>query len=204
MPAKKLPDTSLVKVVSQMTVKYKDIFDMKAFYEALYEWFKEHEWKDLDDNFDHWETYYGERIDAKGAREIWIMWRLYKEPKDSAMLRYHLDLDFHCIGLIATEIVREGVKIAVNKGEVNLMTNAFIEKLYEQKFSKNPVLRLFTELFTKRIYRKELKQREKELYQETYALQNFMKQWFKLKRYLPYEEVKSFFPSYAWPSHLKE
>ncbi len=204
MPAKRVPSSSLVKVVTAMRVKYKDIFDMKAFYEALYEWFKEHEWKDMDDNFEHWETYYGERSDAKGAREIWIMWRLYKMPQESTMLRYYLDLDFHCIALVNTEIVREGMKLAANKGEVELTTNAFIEKIYEEKFSQNPVLKLFAALFTQRIYRRELKQREKELYQEAYALQNFIKQWFKLKRYLPYEEARSFFPSYAWPSHMKE
>jgi len=47
-------------------------------------------------------------------------------------------------------------------------------------------------------------QRKKELYQEVYQLQNFLKQWFKLKRYLPYEETKNYSPSYAWPSHLRE
>ena len=55
-----------------------------------------------------------------------------------------------------------------------------------------------------RFLSKELEDHRKELYREAYIMQNFMKQWFKLKRYLPYEESKSFFPSYAWPSHKKE
>ena len=59
-------------------------------------------------------------------------------------------------------------------------------------------------IFQKRIYRKKFEERKKELYKESYALNNFIKQWFKLKRYLPYEESKNFFPSYAWPSHLRE
>ena len=50
---------------------------------------------------------------------------------------------------------------------------------------------------------KQLEERKKELYREAYVLQTFIKQWFKLKRYLPYEETKSFFPSAAYPSHIK-
>ncbi len=206
-----------------MKLKYKDIFDMKAFYEALYEYLKENEWGDPDDTLDatsgepinptvprseHWETYYGERIDAKGLRELWIQWRLFKDPKEAPFLRYYLDIDFHCLGLaFGVEIVKEGMKLSVNRGEVELTINSYIEKVYEKKFTEGGMkwlLKPLTEMFTKRIYRKELKAREKELYQETYALQQFIKQWFKMKRYLPYEEVKSFFPSYAWPSHVKE
>lgn len=190
---------------------------MKAFYEALYEWFKEYEWGDVDDSLDqegnwlnptvapneHWETYYGERIDAKGMKEIWIQWRLFKDPKNAPFLRYYLDVDFHCLGLHSTDVIKEGVKLSVHRGEVELTINSFIEKRYETEFQKS-LLRHVAKLFTQRVYRKELKAREKELYQETYALQNFIKQWFKMKRYLPYEEVKSFFPSYAWPGHVKE
>lgn len=208
MPVFKIkPDP--IPVVAGMKVKYKDIFDIKAFYEALFEWSKEYGWGDLMDSgggvqSEHWETYYGERVDQKGSREIWFQWRLFKDPPHAPFLRYYLDMDFHVLGLSNAEIVREGMKIAANKGEIEITTNTFIEKRYEKAFSKSAFLKPITSLFTERVYRKELKQREKELYQETYALQNFMKQWFKLKRYLPYEEVKGFFPSYAWPSHLKE
>jgi hypothetical protein len=53
-------------------------------------------------------------------------------------------------------------------------------------------------------FRGEFEIQKKMLYQEAYELQNFIKQWLKIKRYLPYEEEKSFFPSRAWPSHIKE
>ena len=56
---------SLFPEFSPMRVKYKDIFDMKAFYEALHEWLQEYGWKDYEDQVgagDHWESFYGERI----------------------------------------------------------------------------------------------------------------------------------------------
>ena len=202
MPHKKVK--ALEPVVKYMRVKYKDIFDMKGFYDALHEYLKEHEWMDVEDKLDHWETYYGERIDQSGAKEIWIQWRLFKEPRDAPFLNYYLDIDFHCLGLTSTEVVREGAKWKVNKGEVELVIKSFLEKKYESEFEGNFFLKEIKTIFSNRIYHTEIEQRKKQLYQETYALQNFIKQWFKLKRYLPYEEIKGFFPSYAWPSHMKQ
>lgn len=205
MPPKEVGPT--ITVIKEMKLKYKDIFDMKNLYEALYEWFKEYDWKDVYEGGEHWETLYGERIDRNGARQIWIQWRLCKEPPGAPFLKYYLDLDFQVIALTNTEVIKDGVKISTNKGEINLITSSYIEKEYEEKAKKSSFYPLFgwlIDIFNQRVYRRELKIREKELYQETYALNNFIKQWFKLKRYLPYEESKNFFPSYAWPSHLKE
>lgn len=202
MPNKKVK--GLINVVPRFRVKYRDVFDLKAFYEALYEYLKEYEWIDQEDKKDHWETYYGERIDNTGAREIWFQWRPVKDPKDAPFIRYYLDFDFHCIAITSAEVVKDGLKLKVNKGEIEMFMEAFMELRYDKEFEKNWVLKEFKTLFTKRIYRRMLEQRKKELYQETYALQNFVKQWFKMKRYLPYEETKSFFTSQAWPSHMKE
>ena len=184
-------------------VKYKDIFDLKGFYETLFEYLKEHGWDDGKGGVEHWESYYGERIDQSGAKEIWMNWRLAKDA-DGAPLKYYLDFTWHCIAISKAEIVRNGQKLSMNKGEVELKIWAFIEKKYEGAFNQHSFLKMFTNIFTKRIYRKALEARKKELYQETYALQNFIKQWFKLKRYLPYEETKNFYPSAAYPSHIKE
>ncbi|PIZ51324.1 hypothetical protein COY27_03935 [Candidatus Woesearchaeota archaeon CG_4_10_14_0_2_um_filter_33_13] len=187
-----------------MRIKYKDVFDLKGFYEALHEWLLENNWKDKETKpLDYWENYYGERIAQNGMREIWIQWRVWK-PSDSEKLDYYLDMDWHCIAISNTEIVRDGRKIKLNKGEVELKIRVYIDKTYEKEFSQNSFLKAISSLFTKKIYREELERSEKELYQEAYAFSNFIKQWFKLKRYLPYEESKPFFTSQAFPSHLKE
>ncbi|MBI2669132.1 hypothetical protein HYX14_04790 [Candidatus Woesearchaeota archaeon] len=192
--------------VHMLKVKYKDIFDLKAFYETMHEWLLEHEWGDLQENIDRWETFYGERVGAGNVKELWFQWRVWKEGKKigSPFLNYYLDFNFHVIGLTTTEIVREGRKISVNKGELEILIKAVIDEVYKEKFAEQTLLKQVQELFTRRLYRKTVEQRKKELYQEVYVLQNLIKQWFKLKRYLPYEEAKGFYPSQAWPSHLKE
>jgi hypothetical protein len=201
---KKIPGNKLITIMPTMKMKYKDLFDLASFYEYLKEWYIDHEWSDDEDGKDHWETNYGERITSGGVKEIWFWWRLTKKAPQSSYLKYYVDMDFHVLGLSDAEIIRDGNKFKVNKGEINIEINAFIEKTFESKFDKNFILKQIKSLFTRRIYRKNLENRKRELYQEIYQLNNFIKQWFKLRRYLPYEESKGFFKSYAWPSHVKD
>ncbi|HLC52249.1 MAG TPA: hypothetical protein VJI98_03340 [Candidatus Nanoarchaeia archaeon] len=204
MPKKKIQGDQLIKdAVPQIRIKYKDIFDLNEFYKALREWFNDKQWVDEEDKNEHWETYYGERL-AGGSREIWWWWRLFKKAPDSDYLKYYIDIDVHCLGIVDTEVIVNGNKLKVNKGEIDFYMKGMIEKTYEAEFEKNWLLREVKDIFSRRIYRKNLEQRRKELYQEMYELNNFIKQWLKLKRYLPYEEAPDFFSSYAWPSHLKE
>lgn len=200
MPKKEV-EGKLVPIPA-LKMKYKDIFNLKEFYKALHEWFKEYEWKDMESEDDRWESYYGERSSPGGAKEIWIWWRLYKKAPETEYLNYYLDLDFHVIGLVPTEVIKGGNKIKTQSGEIELKIRGYVELKYMSKFKESAILSRLEKLFTKRIY-KGTTERERELYQEVHALYNFVKQWFKLKRYLPYEERATFFPSQAWPSHQK-
>ena len=195
---------SIFPEFNPLRIKYKDIFDLKAFYETLREYFLEQGWGNTEgDIADHWETYYGEKIDGGGAKELWMRWRLVKNAPDTSFIRYYLDIDWHVLALVSAEVVRDGQKLKVNKGECELNIRAYLDPLYKKQFEKDFFLKQILNIFSKRVYRRTLEQRKKELYQEVYALQNFIKQWFKMKRYLPYEESKAFFPSQAWPSHQK-
>jgi hypothetical protein len=192
---------------SPITVKYKDIFNFKDYYTALKFWLNEYGWEDgvEDSPKNEWfETYYNERVDPAGSREMRIRWHLTKPAPGNAKLQYHLDMQFHVLALTNTEVIRDGQKIKTNKGECELKINAAIEKKYEDELEKSGILKPFKKLFTNRVYNTILDEKKKELYQEIYIFQNFIKQWLKLKRYLPYEEVKVFHPSQAFPSHQKD
>ncbi|MAG60833.1 hypothetical protein CL619_03530 [archaeon] len=190
-------------------VKFKDIFNLKQFYIALHHWLDEYGWEahklvngkvKLDG--ERYEIYYREKITGGGAKEMDILWRMWRPAPNSNWLRQHMDFKFKVLGTTATEVIRDGQKFKAHKGEVSIEVNAGIEKLYIPAFEQHPILKPFLQIFDKRVY--EIQEKEKELYQEVYVLMNFIKQWFKLKRYLPYEESKSFFPSQAWPSHHRE
>ena len=197
---------SIFPEFAPLKVKYKDVFDLKEFYEGFWEWLKEQGWKDWENDLDTFERFYGERVSQGGVKELWIRWRPYKVPEPYASmeeppLRYYFDIDFHVLGLTSAEIIKDGKKIKADKGEIEVTIRAYIEKNYEAKFEEHGLLRHVIDIFSLRIYKKTLEDRRRELYREAYVLQTFIKQWFKLKTHLPYEETESFFPSKAWPSH---
>ena len=200
MPHKKIKHS--ITPFKTIRIKYKDLFDFKDFYSSLHFWFLENGWRDKEDKDEHWETFYSERISG-GAREIWIRWRLTK-PADGADLTYYFDVDFHVLGLVKQELIIDGKKIKVDNGEVDMNFSGYIEQNFKEKFEKHGLLKHVLELFTKRVYEATLEQRKKEFYQEAYALQNWIKRWFKLFRHLPYEESQSFYPSSARPSLKRE
>ncbi|MBI2665764.1 hypothetical protein HYX12_04040 [Candidatus Woesearchaeota archaeon] len=205
MPRKKVKH--LVPIYPEnvpMRIKFKDIFDLPMFYKTYREWFLEYDWKDEEGDGDHWESYYGERIDQKGMREIWFLWRLTKDPPHSKYIKYYMDIDVHCVAITDTEIIKDGKKLKSNKGEIEMKIWAYVQEKFQDEFEKHSLLKQVSHLFAHRIYDKEVYQRRKELHQEMYVMQNFIKQWFKLKTNLPYEESKQFWRSFAWPSHLKE
>ncbi len=204
MPAGKVKDTiPLFGPIGQVRVKYKDVFDLKEFYDALHEYLLEHEWQPHDGGREEWETYYGERIGQTGSKEIWIIWKVKKDTPGKKII-YHLDFTWHCIGIQKTEIVKEGRKWSAHKGEAEIIMKAYLQQKYLTELGEHPILKHFKGVVGKRLYHKDLELKKKELYQEVYAMQSWIKQWFKMKRYLPYDEAKSFYPSFAWPSHLKE
>lgn len=192
-----------------LKVKYKDVFEFKSFYEELWEWCKEHGWRDWEQDGENFERFYGERITTGGIKEIWIRWRTWKPAdwsptipgKKETYLTFYLDIDFHLLGMGSTEIIKDGKKIKTDKGEIEVSIKPFIEKNYEYEFDKHPILKHALELFSQRLYKRKIDERKKDLYREAYVMQTFIKQWFQLKTYQPYAQGENFFPSKAWPSH---
>ena len=71
-------------------IKYTDVIDLRDFYKSLHEWLMENDWVDEGDKKDRYETFYGERRDTNGTKEIWIYWRMFKDPPNTTAFRYYL------------------------------------------------------------------------------------------------------------------
>ena len=207
MPVKRL--NNAVQAAS-FTVKFKDIFNLKEFYKAMHEWLLEYNWSSVDasgnlESKDHWETLYLERAGLEGDKEMWWWWRLQKIPTDNSYYKFHLDIDSHPLYVLDTEVVRNGKKFKCHKGEVEVKVWAYIEFDYTGEWSTHPILKMFNKMFPRRIFKKEIfEDHKQELYREIYIFQDFMKRWFKLKRFLPYEEISPFFTPFTYPTWKKE
>ena len=191
---------------ARFRIKWKDIFNVKEFYKAIHEWLEENSWKDMEDGKDHYETLYFEKIGFFNDKELWIHWRPQKIPTATSFYRFHLDLDFHYLYLVPTEVIHEGKKFKkdVYKGEVEVWVTALMEMDYKDQWSKNKITKYFKQLVKERIFHHDIMdEHRRELYREAYVFQNYLKQWFKLRRFLPYEEVEPFIPSQAYPTYMK-
>lgn len=208
MPVKNISPNAIQ--AANFTVKFKDTFNLKEFYRAMHEWLLEYEWSSVDskgkiEKGETWETLYLERQGLEGDKEMWWWWRLEKIPTDNSYYKYILDIDYHILYILPAEVMRDGKKLKVNKGEVEVKVWAYVQFDMEGEWSKHPFLKSFNSIFPKRIYKQELYEDHKlELYREAYILQAFMKKWFKLKSFLPYEEITQFHPSFAYPEWKKE
>lgn len=193
-------------------VKFKDVFNLKELYEALKDWLIEYGWGGVESDGkwegpadEHFEVLYLERIYPAGEKEHWWYWRLQKVPYPNSYIKWHLDIDWHNVMIVPTEVMREGKKLKAHKGEVEIKMWAYLEFDVGNKWSKHPILKLFNKVFPRRIFKKEIYDDHKiELYREVYTMQAYLKKWMKIKSYLPYEEITPFRPSWAFPEWKKE
>lgn len=208
MPIKNISPNAIQ--AANFRIKFKDIFNLTEFYKAMHEWLLEYDWSSVDydgkiENNEWWETLYLERESGGGMKEMWWWWRMQKIPTSNSYYKYHLDVDSHIVTMLPAEVMRDGKKLKVNKGEVEVTLWAYIEFDYDGKWSTHPILKAFNQIFPKRIFKKDLYEEHKlELYREAYIFQAYLKKWFKIKSFLPYEEITQFHPSNAYPAWKKE
>jgi hypothetical protein len=207
MPVKRLNNAVQA---AYFAVKFKDIFNLKEFYRAMHEWLLEYGWSSVDsagkiEEKDYWETLYLQRAGMEGDMEMWWWWRLQKFPTPNSYYKFHLDIDSHPLYILDTEVVRNGKKFKCHKGEVEVKVWAYLEFDYNGEWSRHPVLKFFNKVFPRRIFKREMYEDHKqELYREAYIFQDFIKRWFKIRRFLPFEEITPFHTPFTYPTWKKE
>jgi len=173
-------------------VKHRGFFHMKQLYTMIHEWLVENEYATRSDA-DFPEEYYLFRENQESGDESWIWWRLEKVPTGNTYYRYVLDIDFHLLLMREAQVLHQGKKFKTNWGEVEIKIWAKLEGDYQGKWRKHFLLKHLEELFRKRIFKSSFEMHKNEFYREVYRLQNAIKEYLKLRTYLPEPEEK-FFP----------
>lgn len=169
----------------------------------LHEWMLEHDWVAQDGTKDHYEDLYFEKIDEAGAKELHIWWRPIKDFSKTDLYKWRLKVDFKCLYLKPTEIMWQGKKLKVDKGEVEMKIRSYIDLTGYKVWKKHWFLKHFWNMYIKRIKWQELLKIKLALYRETYELQDAMKRYFQLKRFLPTFEGEKYHSTEAYPSWKK-
>jgi len=129
MPKFKVPSDRLIKI-PEVRIKYTDIFNGKMLYQTLWMWLQENGWVDEEERGNHYETYYFERTEQNGMKELFIRWRMFKSFDNTPAFNFYLDFDFHWVNISNTEVIVEGQKLKVNKGIMELYIRPYIEEVY--------------------------------------------------------------------------
>lgn len=183
--------------VADFSIKQKDVLDLKLLYESMHDWLVRHGYGSTDDK-KFGETLFLQRVGQDGAREIWFRWRVEKTPDDvgpgdSPRLIYQIRINAHTLGVKKTEIVKDGKKLKLDKGEVEVMIKANIIKDPKDAYKKSNAPEFLKKWFWKGQGQDELDKHGQILFRETYAFGDMLKRFFEMHTLTP-EPQGEFYP----------
>jgi hypothetical protein len=121
-------------------IKYDGLLDFSDFYKFCYQWLNE------ESGFDLAETAYKEKIKGD-SKEIEVEWKGKMEVTD--YFKFEIKVEFKVIGLKDVEIVKDGIKKKINKGNIEIKIKGTLVRDYKGKFEISS-----TQKFMRSIYEK--------------------------------------------------
>lgn len=115
-------------------------FVFSEFYKFCYMWLNEEK------NFDLAESVYKEKIKGD-AKEIEIEWKGSSKVTD--YFKFEIKVDFRILGLTDVEIVKDGHKIKMNKGDAEIKIKGTLVRDYDGKFEKSSFQKFLRSVYEK-------------------------------------------------------
>lgn len=137
-------------------VKQTDIFDFKEMYNFLYKWLVDEGYKVVEKN-------YSEKVTANG-KELDIEWEAKKKVSD--YFRFVIKPKWKILGMTSVEVERNGKKVSMNKGKVEIKVGAVLEKDYEARWENNPFFKFLRDVYNRYIIRARVEEYERKLFKE--------------------------------------
>jgi hypothetical protein len=184
---------AMTVVVTRFQVRRsQSTFNLKALYQHLHEWAVEHEYSPSDKDADFPETmYYDARLPE--GNSIWIWWRLAHVPQGNPFYRRVINLDWHTTKIQEVEVIHNGKKHKMNKGEIVLSCQAILETDYDDKWKQSKLMAPFYQMFWRRLFWKNIEKHKEELKADVVQLHETTKRYLDLFSQFP--EEKSFRPA---------
>ncbi|SRR3989344_1976647 len=135
-------------------MKYEGLWDFKEFYKFCYQWLVE------EMHLDVIEDKYSEKItgDSKGIKIEWTGKR-----KVTDYFQFSVSVKFEIIGLINVEITKDGRKVKMNNGLVEMKVKGSLIRDYDGKFEKTASRKFMRSIYEKWIIPSRINQFEEKL-----------------------------------------
>jgi len=130
---------------------YNGIFDFKEVYKFMYDWIASYQ-------YSIFETKYSEKVKAEG-KELEVIWLCLRKLSD--YFRYKFTVTTRVFYMTSVEVMKDGIKVKRDKGELEIKIKAFLERDYEHRWETNPLLKFFRGLYDKYVIRSRI-----ELYED--------------------------------------
>ncbi len=136
--------------------KQKGIFNFKDYYAFTYDWFIKEGYKLV-------ETLYLEEITGD-SKKVEIEWKITKNISD--YFQFAITARWMILGLKNTEIQREGQKIKLNSGQVEIKLKSVLIKDYQSKW-ETPFFKWARKIYDEYIIKDKAEKYEDKIKQET-------------------------------------
>ena len=182
--------------VPEFRIKFSDVFSLRNLYIMLRQTLLEEGWYGADNDKEgaDLETFYSENVFQKGihkgGKEIWFWWRTSKdwEGKVSSYFNYKLEIDAHCVYIQNVEVVHQGKKLNVQKGEIEIFFRPKLITDPGNKWENSKFMKQLKPIYERMILGREIEKRERELWKDVYRIHAKVKQYLQLKNFMAVPE----------------
>jgi hypothetical protein len=143
------------KNVFKGKLKHSGMFDFKELYKFCYSFWKENK------EYFITEKAYSEKVGAEG-KEIEIEWEAMKKVSDYFILA--AKIKWRIQGFKVEEAEREGKKIKINKGDLEISVESKLVRDYEGKWEASPTSKFFRGIYDKYIIKNKIDEMEDKLF----------------------------------------
>ena len=137
-------------------VKQRGIFEFKELYSFLYDWLRE-------EGYDVFEKKYVEKVKGD-SKQVEIKWEAQRKISD--YFRFIIKVDWRILGLKVVEVQKEGKKVKMDSGYLELKFAAILEKDYEARWEEHPFWKFLRGIYDRYIIRARVEQYEDTLLEE--------------------------------------
>jgi hypothetical protein len=141
------------KEVYKQKVKQTGYWNYRELYNFCFNWLK-------DEGYNLKEKEYFEKISGAG-KEIILTWEASKNITD--YFKQVIEIKWHILGMIDTEVEQDGKKVSTNKGEVGITIKADLVRDYENRWEDRPYYKFLRGVYEKYIIRTTVDEYEDDL-----------------------------------------
>ncbi len=140
----------------QGKIKQGGIFSFKDFYSFTYDWLR-------DEGYDLIEKSYSEKVKGD-SKELKIKWEAERDISD--YFRFVIQMDWFIIGMKDVEVQKEGKKVKMNSGLLEIKFKAILVRDYENRWEDRPIWKFLKGVYDRYIIRARIEDYENKILEE--------------------------------------